>query len=113
MRLRLLFAAVSPLLLCSCFSPGDGEPPPLNDLYFPTGLALDVIPNPDGTPSSKPEHLFIASSDFDLQFRASALAAYDLDALSLLVPASCNTDADCSGGKVCDNASIDPSYFCV
>jgi hypothetical protein len=82
-------------------------------LYFPTGLALDAIPNADGTLSNKPEHLFIASSDFDLQFRASALAAYDLEALERLVPANCNTDADCSDGKVCDNASMDPSYFCV
>jgi hypothetical protein len=113
MRPRLLFAALSTVLLCSCFSPGDGEPPPLDSLYFPTGLALDVTPTTDGTAPAAPEHLFIASSDFDLQYRASALASYNLDSIRALVPPNCNTDADCTGGLVCDNASADPSFFCV
>jgi len=127
MRPPLLFAALSAVLLCSCFSPGDGEPPPLQSIYFPTGLALDTPPdaNPADPNAPKAEHLFVASSDFDLQYRASALASYDLEKVESALPVACNTDADCTGdrvgnrdGLVCDTPSaqvpsLNPSYFCV
>jgi len=120
MRPPLLFAALSALLLCSCFSPGDGESPPLASIYFPTGLALDTPPDANAADPSAPkaEHLFLASSDFDLQYRASALASYALEKVEALLPALCNTDADCAEGKVCDTPSAatpssNPSYFCV
>lgn len=125
MRPPLLFVALSAVLLGSCFSPGDGQAPPLKSLYFPTGLALDVIPKMSSDPSIEPDppdapkHLFVASSDFDLQYKASALASYDLDKLSAYLPQSCNVDSDCADGKECDAASAnhlvsgDPSYFCV
>jgi hypothetical protein len=104
MRPPFLFAALSAVLLSSCYSPGDGVAPPLNEIYFPTGLALDVIPNPDPTmPPAAPAHLFVASSDFDLQYRASALASFDLSVLqSFYLPQLCNTDADCDT-QHCDN----------
>jgi hypothetical protein len=113
------------VLLGSCFSPGDGQSPPLKSLYFPTGLALDVIPKTVSDPSIEPmapdapKHLFVASSDFDLQYKASALASYDLEKLQAYLPQSCNVDSDCADGKECDAASAnhlvsnDPSYFCV
>ncbi len=124
MRPPLLFAALSAVLLCSCFSPGDGLPPPLEDIYFPTGLALDTPPdaNPADPSAPKPEYLFVASSDFDLQYRASALASYSLEMLESRLPQLCNTDADCAartdGKTACDNAiaqspTLNPSYFCV
>jgi hypothetical protein len=125
MRPPLLFVALSAVLLGSCFSPGDGQSPPLKSLYFPTGLALDVIPKVPQDPSDEPEqpdppkHLFVASSDFDLQYKASALASYDLVSLQAYLPQSCNVDADCADGKECDAASANhlvsgnPSYFCV
>jgi hypothetical protein len=118
MRLQLLLAAVSALALSSCYSPGDGQAPPLESLYFPTGLALDTVEvNADGAP----RYLYVASSDFDLQYRASSLASFDLDALSSVLPESCTGDPGetrCGAGKVCDAApSADngqvPSYFCV
>jgi len=116
MRTPLLFAALSACLLSACYSAGDGQPPPLNSLYFPTGLALDALPAADASKPDRAAHLYVASSDFDLQYRASALVAYDLDQLSALLPQSCNSDSDC-GGKVCDNGdhrddSPDPSFLC-
>ena len=123
MRPPLLFAALSAVLLSSCFSPGDGLSPPLESIYFPTGLALDTPPdaNPADPNANKPDHLFIASSDFDLQYRASALASYSLEALEPLLPLQCNTDADCArrAHTVCDSLSVmptptaNPSFTCV
>jgi hypothetical protein len=115
MRLQLLLAAVSALVLSSCYSPGDGQAPPLESLYFPTGLALDTVEtNADGAP----RYLYVASSDFDLQYRASALASFDLDLLNRVLPQSCNGNPDCGAGMVCDTAPSAengqvPSYFCI
>jgi hypothetical protein len=103
MRPPFLFAALSAVLLSSCYSPGDGVAPPLNEIYFPTGLALDVIPTMSTMAPAAPAHLFIASSDFDLQYRASALASFDLNVLhDHYLPQLCNTDADCDT-QHCDN----------
>ncbi len=126
MRPPFLFAALSLVLLSSCYSPGDGLAPPLNEVYFPTGVALDVIPSTDPTVQpAKPQHLFVASSDFDLQYRASSLISYNLDTLSAILPQLCNTDADCTPDDTCDNVENmlpedpDPefvpgaTYFCV
>ena len=103
MRPPFLFAALSAVLLSSCYSPGDGVAPPLDEIYFPTGLALDVIPPMSATAPAPPAHLFVASSDFDLQYRASALASFDLNVLhDHYLPQLCNTDADCDT-QHCDN----------
>jgi len=121
MRPPFLLAALSALLLNACYSAGDGKAPPLEELYFPTGLALDRASlSEDG--SGAPRYLYVASSDFDLQYRSASLVSYDLDALRKLVPQSCNSNADCQGGALCDapgadgipsDASRVPSYFCV
>jgi DNA-binding beta-propeller fold protein YncE len=76
---------------------------------------LDALPPADGASTpNRAAHLYVASSDFDLQYRASALAAYDLDQLSALLPQSCNVDSDCTGANRtrCDNHSSDPSFLC-
>lgn len=116
MRPPLLSAALLGLLVSSCFSPGDGQAPPLESFYFPTGLTLDTaVVNRDGAP----KYLYVASSDFDLQYRSSALMSLNLDVLRSVVPRSCATSADCSAvGELCDttpsraNQGI-PSFFCV
>lgn len=111
MRPPLLLAAIPALALCSCFSPGEGQSPPLDTVYFPTGLALD--PTPAG---EAPKYLYVASSDFDLQYRSSALLSYDLERVREVIPRNCNVDDQCRSGEVCDNAdsgSAWPSYFCV
>jgi hypothetical protein len=122
MRPPLLFLAFLAPLLGACYSAGDGESPVLTQIYFPTGVALDVYEG-----QGPPSHLYVASSDFDLQYRASALASYDLGTLSKnYFPANCNTDADCQQPtQKCDNLEAkynsgtaanpvyQPSYFCV
>lgn len=81
-----------------CFPPGDGRPPPLDHIYFPTGIVLS------------PSHrwMYVVNSDFDLQYNAGTVQVYDLDALRQTLPTYCNGDADCvgaSGGATCDEAS--------
>jgi len=128
MRPLLRLAALSALLLNACYPPGDGKPPPLDEIYFPTGLALDgswPYDGDDATIASK--YLYLANSDFDLQYRSSSLISYDLGLLSKIIPRSCNTDLDCSAlGQVCDTPGTKslpqpeagdklraPTYYCV
>ena len=114
MRPLSLLAVIAALASSSCFSPGDGQSPPLDSLYFPTGLALD--PAPAGEAS---KYLYVASSDFDLQYRASALLSYDLDRVAEVVPRSCLDDTQCHADEICDNDrershnNGAPSFFCV
>jgi hypothetical protein len=128
MRPLSLLAAISALALSSCFSPGDGQAPPLNRFYFPTGITLDAVsftdPTTDKATASRagiepaPKFMYVASSDIDLQYRSSSLASFDLELMSQLVPRSCATDANCHGDEICDVTDTDanggvPSYFCV
>ena len=122
MRPLSLLAALTALALVSCYSPGDGQAPPLNELYFPTGLALDRL---SVNTLGAPRYLYAASSDFDLQFRSSGLISYDLDLLRAKIPRNCTADSDCLTDEVCDDAETPdatdfaanklhaPSYFCV
>ncbi len=114
MRPLAVIAATFGLALSSCFSPGDGQAPPLDRLYFPTGLALDSSAQNE---RGEPRFLYVASSDFDLQFRSSSLISYDLDRIRSVVPRSCSTDADCDSGACDDdptrgNGQV-PSYLCL
>ncbi len=96
------------LLLTACFSPGEGQEPPLDRLYFPTGLAID----------SSADRLYVANSDFDLQYNGGALQAVDLGRLRGLVRKYCESDADCDAAARCDldpspeNDGV-PSHWCV
>jgi len=122
MRPLSLLAALSVLLLNSCYSPGDGKAPPLEELYFPTGLALDGLAKSDDGKGG-PKYLYVVNSDFDLQYRAASVISYDLDRLREVVPRNCNATADCGpGGGICDAPGVAgipddptrvPSYFCV
>jgi hypothetical protein len=102
---RLLKLLVPCVLLSGCFGPGEGLEVPEDEIYFPVGLAMD----PSG------EHLFVVSSDFDLQYNGGTLQSYRLggdrsvrgDGLFEELPLSCASDQDCSassqGKGVCDN----------
>jgi len=68
MRLRSILLL---LLTGGCFPSGEGIAPRTTQLYFPVGLALDETAT----------HLFIVSSDFDLQFNAGSVQSWDLVAL--------------------------------
>jgi hypothetical protein len=82
---RLLQLLVPSLLLGGCFGPGEGLDVPADEIYFPVGMAMD----PEG------EHLFVVSSDFDLQYNGGALQSYRLADLQRLLPQRCTSDQDC------------------
>ena len=99
-----------PLLLClllsGCFSTDSGVEAPLERIYFPVGVAL----------SDAGDRLFVAKSDFDLQFNSGTLQLYDAAALRALLPRYCDDDSACNTGETCDNRSLDgeaPTYWCV
>ncbi len=57
--------------LVSCYSTGDGTDPPLDQFYFPVGLAVSHGGNV----------LYAVNSDFDLQYNGGTLQSYDLRAI--------------------------------
>lgn len=61
-------ACVSALALASCYSTGDGTPPPIDAFYYPVGLAVSAGGNV----------LYVANADFDLQYNGGTLQSYDL-----------------------------------
>jgi len=95
-----------------CFKPDDGREPPLDRIYFPTGLALST----DG------DRLYVANSDWDLQFNAGSVQAYDASRLRELLPRACNVDSDCTGpDEICDTPAnadgaslgVGGTYWCM
>jgi DNA-binding beta-propeller fold protein YncE len=68
---RLLRNVAPAAILASCYTTGAGPDPSPTGLYFPVGLAV----SPGGGA------LFVANSDFDLQFNSGTLLTYDLPRL--------------------------------
>jgi DNA-binding beta-propeller fold protein YncE len=104
-RLWIAIFAAGPAL-SGCFPPGDGREPPLDQIYFPVGLAL----------SSGGDRLYVANSDFDLQYNAGTLMALDAERIRTMMPTECEVDSDCGAGRRCDNQSDDAqtaSFWCV
>lgn len=65
-----ILACLLPLALAgACYDGGNGTPPPTNRLNFPVGLAV----------SKNGGVLYVANSDFDLQFSGGTIQAYNLD----------------------------------
>src|SRR5688572_13446661 len=96
----------------ACFDPDDGREPPLDRIYFPSALAL----SPDGN------RLYVANSDWDLQFNAGSVQVYDAEQLRSLLPTYCASDAECSavGGRCDLTPSVDesgveraPTHWCL
>jgi YVTN family beta-propeller protein len=69
-RSAVLFAGAV-VAMAACYSTGDGTAPPVNGLYYPTGLAV----SPGGSV------LYVANSDFDLQYNGGTLQSFDLAAI--------------------------------
>jgi hypothetical protein len=91
---RPAFASIScllALLAASCVSEDEGVPPPLDGLHFPSGMALSP-PGGDGR-----QFLVVASSNFDLRYRAGAVHVLDLGALDALADGA-PAPADCPPG---------------
>ncbi|MDI1475683.1 hypothetical protein [Polyangium sp. y55x31] len=64
----LVLAASGLVGLGGCFSVADGLPPPIDTFYYPTGLVV----SPGRTA------LYVANSDFDLQYNGGTVLALDL-----------------------------------
>jgi DNA-binding beta-propeller fold protein YncE len=108
----LLGCLLACLSAVGCYKPDDGREPPLERIYFPTAVAL----SPDGN------RLYVANSDWDLQFNAGSVQVYDALRLRERLPRYCDADADCaSGSERCDLASSTdangvaraPTHWCV
>ncbi|HEX7670953.1 MAG TPA: hypothetical protein VF395_15265, partial [Polyangiaceae bacterium] len=99
-----------------CFSGDSGRAPDGNRIYFPVGIVLGPG---DAATNSAPRRMYVANSDFDLQYNAGTLQAFDLERLSAYVPHYCSKDSDCEGvdgAPTCDLVGKDgeaPSHFCV
>lgn len=76
--------AIAPIGETGCYiTAGAGQPPPINNFYFPVGLAVSKGGNV----------LYVANSDFDLQWNGGTVQSYDLhlirrDALDMIVDPS-------------------------
>jgi hypothetical protein len=92
----------------ACTSAGEGIAPPLEAIYFPTGLVL----------SNDSRFLYVVNSDFDLQYNAGTLQSLDMEHIRTLTPHGCTGDGDCSLSQYCDLPSdpsdpSDHSFWCV
>lgn len=73
-----------------CFPPDEGQVPDLNRIYFPTGLALSPVEGADSCnapTTAKHRWLYVANSDFDLQFNAGTVQVFDLDLVDEVIKA--------------------------
>ncbi len=94
--------------LVACYSIGAGIGPPLDSIYFPTGLAV----------SQNSNYLYVVNSDFDLQYNAGTLQSLSLDRIHSLIPRGCYSDSGCASDQYCDvptssDDSAEHSYWCV
>jgi DNA-binding beta-propeller fold protein YncE len=67
-RERALGVALPLVFVLGCYSTGEGPEPPTSSLYFPSALAV----SPGGNA------LYVANSDFDLQFNSGTVEVLDL-----------------------------------
>jgi hypothetical protein len=94
---RAIHLVIPCLLLSGCFGPGEGVEVPVNEIYFPVGMAVD----------EDAEHLFVVSSDFDLQYNGGSIQVFDLNELHAELPVRCTEETaatDCSKapqGRAC------------
>lgn len=81
-RLTAAAWAVSALLGSGgCDFTNEGEPPPANRLYFPTGLALQRAEGGQGDPA----YLLVVNSNFDRRYNAGSVQSIDLDRLAAVI----------------------------
>ncbi len=95
-------------LVHGCATPGEGVPPPADEVYFPVGLAIDA----------GAEYLYVVNSDFDLQFNQGTVQSLSLEKIRAVTPTPCSDDGDCDSGQSCDTTPTEengeiPSFFCV
>src|SRR5215471_17047689 len=86
------FAALSAV---GCYSTGNG-PDPATALYFPVGLAV----SPGG------HALYVANSDFDLQFNSGTVEAYHLDDLRSYFQPIWSVDSSIDSADICTRLGL-------
>ncbi len=74
-RLLSFLGAAACVASVGCVSPGEGPTPPGGDLYYPVAAAI----SPAG------HTMYVANSDFDLQYNAGTVVALDLDRIRKIV----------------------------
>lgn len=85
-----------PLAAGGCFPTDEGPPPPEHQLYFPTGLVV----------SAGGSMLYVANSDFDLQYTAGTVQVLDLARLRASVPPLWTATDAGSAAEVCRQAGL-------
>lgn len=93
--MRILPIALAALGVVGCYSTGDG-PDPSTALYFPVGMVV----SPGG------HALYVANSDFDLQFNAGTVDAYRLDDLRKFFEKIWSVDSGALPSSVCDELGL-------
>jgi hypothetical protein len=93
--MKILSIAVVASCLAGCYSTGDG-PDPSTSLYFPVGLAV----SPGG------HALYVANSDFDLQFNAGTVQAYNLDNIRAFFSPIWSADSSLASSDLCDTLGL-------
>src|SRR5215475_10467111 len=93
--IRIASVAVAVLAVASCYSTGDG-PDPTTTLYFPVGLTV----SPGG------HALYVANSDFDLQFNSGTVEAYHLDDIRKFLEPIWSVDSSIGANDICNRIGL-------
>lgn len=93
--MKILSLAALALGLGGCYSTGDG-PDPTTALYFPVGLAV----SPGG------HALYVANSDFDLQFNAGTVETYELDDIRAFLKPIWSVDSSIGSADICADRGL-------
>jgi hypothetical protein len=92
-RTAFVLASVTSVAVSGCFPPDEGQEPDPNRIYFPTGLTLSPVREPRACITDpndadvRHRWLYVANSDFDLQFNAGTVQVYDLDKVDEVIAA--------------------------
>jgi hypothetical protein len=95
--MKVPLMAVGALCLAGCYSTGDG-PDPTSGLYFPVGVAV----SPGG------HALYVANSDFDLQFNGGTVQAYHLDDIRNFLHPVWSQDSSNAANTTCVELGLGP-----
>src|SRR5258706_3727114 len=93
--MKILSIALAVLAAGGCYSTGDG-PDPSSALYFPVGMAV----SPGG------HALYVANSDFDLQFNSGTVDVYRLDDLRKYFATVWSADSGTATAALCSDLGL-------
>jgi hypothetical protein len=96
--IRIASVAVALLALAGCYSTGNGPDPP-TALYFPVGLTV----SPGG------HALYVANSDFDLQFNSGTVETYHLDDIRRFLAPIWSVDSSIGSADICAKTGLGPN----